>query len=339
MLTVETTKNLLTGGLAATAAGCAAVALARLARRRSLLPLDRHSRRVTWGVPEIILAFIVMVGIQTGMFAMLQYGGVFRQLYGADPVPGNELLTHRCSLWVSVLSTPLVLAAVLVILWAARRAPPQLLGIWAWRWSANVALGFFVWLTLTPLVFGIHYGAHYLHENVLGFERRLHPLEQVFRGDATPTEWILLVAQAVVFAPLLEELLFRGLLLPWLAKGPLRSAAAGLVALALALVRYDPVHPVESLIPAAFVLIVGAIGALATGCERGPEWRWRAILGSSILFAMLHADAWPAPVPLLFLALGLGWLTQRTRSLIGPIVLHALFNAVSTLMLLRGIDL
>jgi membrane protease YdiL (CAAX protease family) len=70
---------------------------------------------------------------------------------------------------------------------------------------------------------------------------------------------------------------------------------------------------------------------LATRCWCGARL---AIVASSLLFAGFHAQVWPTPIPLFFLALGLGWLAQRTQSLLGPIVLHALFNSVACLMLL-----
>ena len=60
---------------------------------------------------------------------------------------------------------------------------------------------------------------------------------------------------------------------------------------------------------------------------------WPAIVGSSLLFAALHVDAWPAPIPLFVLALFLGYLAHRTASLVGPIVLHGIFNGVSMLVL------
>jgi membrane protease YdiL (CAAX protease family) len=62
----------------------------------------------------------------------------------------------------------------------------------------------------------------------------------------------------------------------------------------------------------------------------------QAILASSALFAAVHAQVWPSPVPLVLLAVGLGYLYLRTRSLVGPIVVHGMFNAVSALYLLLG---
>jgi membrane protease YdiL (CAAX protease family) len=60
----------------------------------------------------------------------------------------------------------------------------------------------------------------------------------------------------------------------------------------------------------------------------------RGIYGTALLFAAAHAGAWPAPVPLFLLALALGWLAHRARSLVGPMVLHSLFNALPCLWML-----
>jgi Type II CAAX prenyl endopeptidase Rce1-like len=58
---------------------------------------------------------------------------------------------------------------------------------------------------------------------------------------------------------------------------------------------------------------------------------FRAIYGTALLFAMFHVSVWPTPIPLFVLALGLGYLAHRTQSIVGPIVLHVLFNAVAFL--------
>jgi membrane protease YdiL (CAAX protease family) len=42
---------------------------------------------------------------------------------------------------------------------------------------------------------------------------------------------------------------------------------------------------------------------------------------------------WPTPVALFVLALGLGALAYRTQSLVGPVVLHGLFNGFNCLVL------
>jgi membrane protease YdiL (CAAX protease family) len=53
---------------------------------------------------------------------------------------------------------------------------------------------------------------------------------------------------------------------------------------------------------------------------------------SSALFAMVHMITEPqAVLPLFILALALGYIAYRTRSLVGPIVAHSLFNSLMVL--------
>jgi membrane protease YdiL (CAAX protease family) len=57
------------------------------------------------------------------------------------------------------------------------------------------------------------------------------------------------------------------------------------------------------------------------------------VYATALLFAACHAGAWPSPIALFVLGLGLGWLALRTRSLTGPLFVHALFNAVASSVL------
>jgi membrane protease YdiL (CAAX protease family) len=62
-----------------------------------------------------------------------------------------------------------------------------------------------------------------------------------------------------------------------------------------------------------------------------------AILASSVIFAVVHISAQPqAVLPLFILALALGYIAYRTRSLVGPIVGHSLFNALMVLGAFTG---
>ncbi len=59
---------------------------------------------------------------------------------------------------------------------------------------------------------------------------------------------------------------------------------------------------------------------------------WRALIGSSLLFAVIHAEILVL-VPIFLLALMLGYVYARTRSLLTVIGLHATFNAISMILL------
>ncbi len=70
--------------------------------------------------------------------------------------------------------------------------------------------------------------------------------------------------------------------------------------------------------------------------EHGRRW---AIIGSSALFALIHASV-VAVVPIFLLGLALAWVYQRTGNLLAPIAMHATVNGISVaLALLVRFDL
>jgi len=155
-----------------------------------------------------------------------------------------------------------------------------------------------------------------------------------------PIEWLALLFSVLVSAPVMEELTLRGLIQPWLAKRPWSSVIAVALALFLAfdsrlpglkeaLEQGEWTRILLQLQPVWFVFLMalGFVGVqLWSPTPVGP-----AIYATALLFAALHSTVWPSPIALFVLGLGLGSLTQRTQSLVGPIVLHSLFNAVGCL--------
>ena len=75
----------------------------------------------------------------------------------------------------------------------------------------------------------------------------------------------------------------------------------------------------------------------ADALERWQKFQQRnarlAICGSAMMWAVFHG-AWPSPIALFGLGLGIGYLAHRTQSLIGCIVLHSLVNTVACLVLI-----
>ena len=62
---------------------------------------------------------------------------------------------------------------------------------------------------------------------------------------------------------------------------------------------------------------------------------WLAAAITSIVFSAIHVNV-VIFIPLVFLALVLTWLYERTDSLLAPILTHAVFNATNLLMLLSA---
>ena len=92
--------------------------------------------------------------------------------------------------------------------------------------------------------------------------------------------------------------------------------------------------------PAALVLLLMPLFIRRSSISSAslPTPRGRVIVTTSLLFAIAHATVWPSPVPLFFLALGLGWLAWRTQSIVPGIVTHSLFNAVACVQLSQSAD-
>jgi membrane protease YdiL (CAAX protease family) len=221
-----------------------------------------------------------------------------------------------------------------------------------WRhWPANIAGGVAAFIWLTPIVLGIHA----IFSSVLW--DRPHALTALRTADLADWEWGLVAFQACLAVPVIEEILFRGLLQYWLRQasllGHLALVLATLIRAAYSVGYHDSTAGADVIDggPLVFaVLLVGgyvysfyrikkifALCADEADDERQQAWREMtsqlSVYGSAMLFAIFHVNAWPAPIALFVMGLGLGWLAKRTQSLIGPIVFHAAFNLVAFIAL------
>jgi membrane protease YdiL (CAAX protease family) len=166
-----------------------------------------------------------------------------------------------------------------------------------------------------------------------------HPFAELGKGSLYPVEWGLLIFAAIVVAPVWEEFLFRGLVQPWVLSRPYGGWAVLGVALTWTLAtRMDRLSLAAAqgrglfveLLPV--VVLIGLVPLYAALREQGEPAA--GLFSTAVLFAWVHVRVWPSPIPLLLLALGLGWLAYRTRNLVGSILVHSLFNGVACLLLL-----
>jgi membrane protease YdiL (CAAX protease family) len=169
------------------------------------------------------------------------------------------------------------LAAGLLVLRAIGRRAHRTVGLRAGNTWAGLRLGTVAFAAILPVCVAaliVSIGALRLVKGPI----ETHPLLEQVQETEQPWTLIVLGVQAVVLAPVVEEFLYRGVLLSALVRGT---------------------------------------GALA------------ALVVSSALFAIVHAPVEPQAVaPLFFLGMALGYAAYRTRSLVAPILAHALFNAL-----------
>ena len=283
-------------------------------------------------------AFAIFIVTTSSVQTLLLAAGFYHALYGNDfPTgwPDAAASTIRY-LWAAALAFPVQVG---LMLWLVRKNLDALIGS---GWQRNAIAGYLTWLMVTPAAFCVFALANLAHAWLTGQPPDKHPLTALGAAGGK-REWTLFVMQTVVLAPILEEFLFRGLLLPWLAQmrpgrtvTPLsvppsrRPIAVMIIAVGVALLlQVEDVQKarvagdlhafIAHLVPFLFFLALIPLFYLVSGLERlrrhlriHSRQHVQAILASSALFAAVHAHVWPSPVPLLVLAIGLGYLYLRT---------------------------
>lgn len=149
------------------------------------------------------------------------------------------------------------------------------------RAGRSAARGFYYYLAALPVLLAGAVLAEFVLVR-LGLEPQLQDIAGIVAGSHVWWIRVYLILLAVVLAPVFEELLFRGIALPWLAR--------------------------RTGMPAAVVLV-------------------------SLVFAAMHGYLFQM-IPLFLIAAAFSLAYVRTGNLLVPMVMHALFNGINTIMLM-----
>lgn len=321
-----------------------------------------------WNGFTVVAAFMTIIGVPFVSHQLLINTGFFRELYGADfpitsspePTKEEKIAATLRYMWANAISFPIQVSLVILIAWRNSRSHP----FQHTRFAPNFVNGYLMWLLVTPAALSVFSVANIIHTAMTNKPPDQHPLTTIL-GQASKFEWALFVLQTVMFAPVIEELMVRGLLLPWLCQekpsdeqsvfvvmpGQRSHVIMAMAVMVAAMMQVDfqwePddqrnwLKSFAPLVPPAFFLLVVPIYLWLPRYHRlirhlrirSPQ-HVRAIIASSALFAAFHTSVWPSPIPLLVLSIGISYLAVRTQSLVGPIVVHSLFNAVSAICLI-----
>lgn len=257
---------------------------------------------------------------------------------GGDPkdLPVDTLLI------ITTATNAAILAAAPLFLLGTSRARLADLGIPGRDPLGDLGRGARMILLVLPAVILIGVAVNSIWPHTEGNE---HPLETLVTQSMTPRSVVLALLAGVIFAPLAEELLFRGIFLPALMRPipPRRADApdAGDPPLAAEAPQIPPGEEPETWAGGSPLDEPYAPPKAASNFNRrgpqevGPPGRafWAANIFTSLFFALLHGPQWPAPIPLFAFSLALGWARWRTGGLVAPIVMHMLFNLNSTILL------
>lgn len=154
----------------------------------------------------------------------------------------------------------------------------------------DIVMGLVTWLIAFPIVFLISHLLDLLIQNLTHVKDSPHQVAIDFlkNSSQSPLFFILALITVLVFAPLIEEILFRGLLQNWIKKYTGRKAAILLASLSFSVFHFSS----------------------------SQGWSNITILLS-----------------LFFLSCFIGFIYERQKSLIAPIIMHATYNIVSVVNL------
>jgi membrane protease YdiL (CAAX protease family) len=301
-----------------------------------MLPRQRN-RAVPWSGMEVVVGLIVVLILwPAALSEVLDKTGFYPRLTG-DTEAAKVLQTRRDA-WLAMIAFPFQVLTLLYLLYALSGTRPYQLGLSLRDLGRNYLIGMVGAVIFSPFVYALLFLVVWCYTHLAGGEPQEHPLTVL--GEREP--WMIVVP-AVVVAPILEELLFRGLLQRWLLRrtwgGNAAMIGAGVMAmltqlnrLTEAIAHSDVPAYYRALSPLLFVLLMTAPFLLL---RRVSRYRITSTLYAvALLFAAAHSFAWPQPVPLFALGVGLGYIAYRTQNLIGSMVMHALFNAIACAFLL-----
>jgi membrane protease YdiL (CAAX protease family) len=288
-------------------------ALGRLLARQPIFPvLQKAPQRVPWGVGSVLLVILLWIVVNIGVSVTYMTWS------------GARVAKRIPSLAEQMAGVSLINSALLIIIPGTLRlttgAALTDLGLRRQELAKQLWAGTLGFLILTPPVYVIYaLAARIWHPSQ-------HPLQRMVLDHPTAGIACLAVLSAVLLAPAAEELVFRGIIQSWLTQWTLRSL---------------PDEPAPAMerdgLEDQAIDVIPALAPVPQTQNRSFGSAQLPIVVTSALFAAVHADQWPAPVPIFFLAVGLGLAYQRTGSLVASFVMHALFNGFSTLILFQAV--
>ncbi len=206
-------------------------------------------------------------------------------MLGIQPTPadGTAAISRIALIVQTLLFHGLCLVLIISFMKQKGVSLDEAFGINRNRWGRSVIAGVFILIGIMPLVMVYNISAQMLLQ-WFGHNPKIQDAVKIFAAADTPGLTIYMTILAVVIAPVVEEMLFRGILLP------------------------------------AFAKVIGLRAALV-------------LVG--ILFALVHGLYLPSALVffILSMAFSLGYIYHR--SLLTPIVMHAIFNGFSTWVILR----
>ncbi len=204
-------------------------------RRRSWIAPFREHQFVPWTGMEVSLVLFAYFIFQSIPGILLVVFKVIPESAQPSPLSSDSLYKLH---WASIFIMPWYVPAMLLLLWRRSQTKPRHVGLTPWRWREAIALGYVSAAIILPMANGLNYLA-YQTVRWTGSEPQEHALQRLAESDISPIAVVLVALQAIVIAPVVEEFVFRGVMLRWLSQRPWGGwlAMAGGIAIGLGNVK------------------------------------------------------------------------------------------------------
>lgn len=254
-----------------------------------------HSASVQWGLVDVLTVAFVWIASQALATSFLL------QLFGITN--GQEISAEISARIALVSGIAQLICTAVCFMWLIKRYQhtDHDFGLDPTQWKDGIVSGLKAFCMWVPLVWAV--------QNILvEFIEYSHPSFERIKGSGELYTLIDVWITAVVVAPILEEILFRGVLQAWLQR-----------------FRRETLQNPNPLIAGGPDLNPTTDGS----AYDKPRIHVSSILITSILFGLAHFSHGPAPYSLFVLSLGLGFVYQRTGNIIACITMHMALNFIT----------
>ncbi|PQO44335.1 CPBP family intramembrane glutamic endopeptidase [Blastopirellula marina] len=325
------------------------VAISRLLSGRPILQPE-EGQPISWGLVDLF-GLVLVVGIALAILQQIAVSMTGARLTGE---PDSLNATQQAALIFAFSVAELLTVGVMCGLILLRGYGLQLFGQRGEQFISDLLLGL--------AAFGMLVVPTLIMQAILAYLMPYeHPLIDMLIKDKSVPMAFASVAAAVIAAPLFEEFAFRGLFQGWLQDmvdgrssianvflGRVRFFAGGVpndqsLFTAEEPATTEPVVVDDDVVTAELTeenpfhspqQAPESPAPVTTIANRSWMQISAPIFVSALFFALMHWGQGLAPIPLFFLAIGLGYLYQRTRRLTPCIVVHFLLNGQSMALLL-----
>jgi membrane protease YdiL (CAAX protease family) len=245
---------------------------------------------------------------------------------------GSQLGTAGHSLVTAGIGELLIFVAVVGLSVYFRKDALRQMGLRLGQLPLGIAGGIVTLFVLFPLVCLCEFVVDEIYRQFHLKQAEAHELLQLMGKTHDHRVVVIAIAMAAIVAPVLEELIFRGMIQTMFGRmfsfafGPPRITAEPIVS---ALPLNIPSQHLDS--NGLEYQSAPAPKLPSDAPPIGHRARWAAVVMTSAIFAAIHIE--PAFMPPIFvLALGLGYVYERTGNMWMNITAHSLFNSVQILI-------